>query len=74
MNKQEALKILNLGADVCLEDAKKAYRELAKRYHPDLAGKQPGEEREADARMKEINLAFREIVPEQCHQSRGNVR
>ncbi len=64
MDTREALKILNLKHGVSLEDAKSAYRELAKKFHPDLAGDDPGLQENAEARMKDINLAFRLIVPE----------
>lgn len=63
MDKTAALKILKLDATASFEEAKKAYRDLAKQYHPDVMKKKspPGED--ADARMKQINLAFCHIAP-----------
>lgn len=63
MKKQDALKILNLAEGVSLEEARTAYRELAKKYHPDLAGDKPGRQQQAESRMKEINLAYKMIAP-----------
>jgi hypothetical protein len=53
----EAFELLGLRGDESLVDIKRAYREMARRYHPDL---NPG--REALYRMKEINLAYKRIV------------
>jgi len=49
-------KILGLKKDASEEDAKKAYRELAKKYHPDI-NKAP----EAEAKFKEISEAYTAI-------------
>ena len=38
MTKSEALRILGLGNKYTLDEVKKAYRVLAKKYHPDVAG------------------------------------
>jgi molecular chaperone DnaJ len=35
MTRAEALEILGLDSDASLDDARKAYRALAKTYHPD---------------------------------------
>ncbi len=63
MDKQKALHILGLKRPVSLEQAKRAYRDLAKRYHPDMAGNQKVGTVLFETKMKEINLAFRFIVP-----------
>ena len=54
---QDPYKVLGLGPDASDEEVKKAYRELAKKYHPDL---HPGDE-EAAKRMNEINTAYDQI-------------
>lgn len=61
MNRQRALNILNLDADASFDEAKHAYRRLAKKYHPDVF--KSGEGLEGDLRMKEINLAFLFLTP-----------
>ena len=45
--------ILGIGKDADAEEIKKAYRKLARKYHPDL---NPGD-KEAEAKFKEINEA-----------------
>jgi curved DNA-binding protein len=44
---------LGVARDATADDIKKAFRKLARRYHPDLS-KEPG----AEARMKEVNEAY----------------
>ena len=63
MDRKTALGILNLDGAATLAEAKKAYRTLAKQYHPDVMGKTASTEQDAEARMKEINLAFRYVAP-----------
>lgn len=63
MDRKTALDILNLDDAATLAEAKKAYRALAKQYHPDVMGKTASTEKDAEARMKEINLAFRYLAP-----------
>ena len=50
-------KVLGVSPDASDEEIKKAYRRLAKKYHPDL---NPGDE-EAARKMKEINEAYEQI-------------
>ncbi len=63
MDKKAALEILNLDETDSLADAKKAYRSLAKQYHPDVLGKNSSAKTDSEARMKDINLAYRYLVP-----------
>jgi len=53
MNRQEAYQILELDPSATVEDAKKQYRRLAMKYHPDR-NKEAG----AEAKFKEIKEAF----------------
>lgn len=50
-------KVLGISPDATDEEVKKAYRTMAKKYHPDL---NPGD-KNAEQRMKEINEAYDRI-------------
>ena len=50
-------KVLGVSPDASDEEIKKAYRRLAKKYHPDL---NPGDE-EAARKMQEVNAAYEQI-------------
>jgi len=53
VNLQEAYKTLDLTPGTSKDDAKKKYRELTKKYHPDI-NKEPG----AEDKFKKINEAY----------------
>lgn len=52
MNTKDYYAILGVGRDASPDDIKRAYRQLAHRYHPDKAGK------ENEAKFKEVNEAY----------------
>jgi len=54
MEYKDYYKILGVSKDASKEEIKRAYRKLAKKYHPDL---NPGN-KEAQERFKEINEAY----------------
>jgi len=60
-------KVLGVSPDASDEEIKKAYRRLAKKYHPDL---HPGD-KEAERRMNEINAAYDQIKNPPQNQTAG---
>lgn len=55
MNRKDYYKILGVSKNATGGEVKKAYRNLAMKYHPD---RNPGKEREANEKFKEINEAY----------------
>ena len=63
---EDPYKVLGLGPDASDEDVKRAYRRLAKKYHPDL---NPGDE-VAAKKMQEVNAAYEQIKnPDRAQQA-----
>ena len=61
-------KVLGVSPDASDEDIKRAYRRLAKKYHPDL---NPGDQ-EAARKMQEVNAAYEQIKnPEKFQQQQA---
>lgn len=59
-------KVLGVSRDASDDEIKRAYRKLAKKYHPDV---NPGDT-EAARKMQEINAAYEQIKnPEKAYQS-----
>lgn len=55
----KARKLLRLSREATLNEVKDAYREEAKRYHPDK--QEPGKRKDYGQRMTQINEAYRTI-------------
>ena len=65
---QDPYKVLGVSPDASDEEIKRAYRLLAKKYHPDL---NPGDQ-EAARKMQEVNAAYEQIKnPEKFQQPNG---
>ncbi len=63
MDKKAAMKILQLPSGATAGDAKKAFRKLAKSFHPDRFARDESRARHAESRMKQINQAFYFLEP-----------
>ena len=63
MNRYECYRILGLSSTASKEDIKKAYRKLAKQWHPDI-NKSP----EATEKFKKINQAYETLMKEPPRQ------
>ena len=62
MEFKDYYKTLGVPRDATAEDIKKAFRRLARKYHPDVS-----KETDAEQRMKEINEANAGLSdPEKC--------
>ena len=61
-------KVLGVSPDASDEDIKRAYRRLAKKYHPDLNP----DDKEAARKMQEVNAAYEQIKnPEKAQPNQG---
>ncbi|MDP2125560.1 MAG: molecular chaperone DnaJ [Parvibaculum sp.] len=61
MSKRDFYDVLGVGRDASADELKKAYRNLAKKYHPD----QNQGDKEAEQRFKELNEAYDALKDEQ---------
>ena len=64
---EDPYKILGVSPDASDEEIKRAYRALAKKYHPD---RNPGDE-EAAKKMQQVNAAYEQIKNPEKAQRRG---
>jgi curved DNA-binding protein CbpA len=62
MNTKTSLDILGIPRDASLEEAKRSYKRLVRKWHPDQYGNDPEKQRRAHDKLTEINVAYRDIV------------
>lgn len=62
MDAKNCFDILCISKDSDLNEAKRAYKRLVKRWHPDQYGNLPEKQQIAHEKLTEINVAYREIV------------
>ena len=55
MSKRDYYEVLGVEKNASADDIKKAYRRLAKKYHPDINP----DDKQAEQKFKEINEAYR---------------
>ena len=63
-NKRDYYEVLGLSKEATQDEIKKAYRSLAKKYHPDM---NPGD-KEAETKFKEVNEAYAVLSDEEKRQ------
>ena len=64
MAKRDYYEVLGVGRDAGEDEVKKAFRKLARKYHPDVTGG----DKEAEDRFKEINEAYEVLSNEDLRQ------
>ena len=62
MSLKDYYRILGVNREASAQDIKKAFRQLALRYHPD---RNPGDVKEAEEKFKEINEAYEVLGDDQ---------
>ncbi len=66
-------RILEVSRDASDDDIKKAYRKLSRKYHPDANINNPNKD-EAEAKFKEVQKAYQQIMQEREYGSSGGSR
>ena len=62
MNTRTCFDILHVSRDATLDEAKESYKRLVKLWHPDQYANLPNKQIIAQDKLKEINVAYRDVV------------
>jgi molecular chaperone DnaJ len=67
---QDPYEILGVSRDASMDEIKKAYRTLSRKYHPDANINNPNKDK-AEEKFKQIQQAYQQIVDEKEHPERA---
>ncbi len=65
--------VLGVSQSASDEEIKKAYRSLSRKYHPDANINNPNKD-QAEARFKEVQQAYQQIMQEREYQTSGSAQ
>ncbi len=78
MNLSDCYKILGLSPDATQHQAKQAYKAMVRRWHPDQFFSDPKLTKQAEEKLKQINIAYSEIKtfapPDKPHDARDKTK
>ncbi len=69
MNMKTCFDILNISRNASIDEAKRSYKRLVKRWHPDQFASNPEKQRFAHEKLKEINVAYRDVIAALKHET-----
>lgn len=63
---RDPYEVLGISRDADMDEIKKAYRQLSRKYHPDANMNNPNKD-EAEERFKELQQAYKQVMSEKEH-------